>query len=88
MIQKIGHEGSVIRQILAHPQGNRLTRKQTVPTYMAHKHSQGPQIEDDPTHSHAFSIEWDSDDQAYSRCILDLCTPTGLSLKVLLLSYC
>ena len=57
MIQKIGHEGSVIRQILAHPQGNRLTRKQTVPTYMAHKHSQGPQIEDDPTHSHAFLIE-------------------------------
>lgn len=57
MIQKIGHEGSVIRQILAHPQGNRLTRKQTVPTYMAHKHSQGPQIEDDPTHSHASLFE-------------------------------
>ena len=57
MIQKIGHEGSVIRQILAHPQGNRLTRKQTVPTYMAHKHSQGPQTEDDPTHSHASLFE-------------------------------
>ena len=55
---------------------------------MAHKHSQGPQLKDDPTHSHAFSIEWDSDDQAYSICILDLCIPAGLSLKVLLLSYC
>ena len=54
---------------------------------MAHKHSQGPQIADDPTHSHAFLIKWDSDDQAYSIRILDLCTPAGLSLKVLL-SYC
>ena len=87
MIQKTGREGSVIRQILAHPQGNRL-KGNKLPTYMAHKHSQGPQRQDDPTHSHAFSMEWDSDDQAYSICILDLCTPAGLSLKGLLLSYC
>ena len=60
-----------------------------MPTYMAHKHSsQGPQTEDDPTHSHAFSMEWDSDDLAYPICILDLCTPAGLSLKGFLLSYC
>lgn len=52
MIQKIRHEGSIIRQILAHSQGNRFTRKQTVPTYMSHKHSERPKIEDDPTHSH------------------------------------
>ena len=87
MIQKIGREGSVIRQILAHPQVNRLKEKKTVPTYMAHKHCQRPQIEDDSTHTHAFLIEWDSNDQTYSICILDLCTPAGLSLKVLL-SYC
>lgn len=52
MIQKIRHEGSIIRQILAHPQSNRFTRKQTVPTYMPHIHSQGPKTGDDPAHSH------------------------------------
>lgn len=86
MIQKIGREGSVIRQVLAHPQGNRLKENKLPPPIPAHKHSQGPQRQDDPTHSHAFSMEWDSDDQAYSICILDLCTPAGLSLKGLLLS--
>lgn len=52
MIQKIRHEGSIVRQILAHPQGNRFTRKQTVSNYMPHKHSQKPKTEDDPTHCH------------------------------------
>ena len=56
-VQKMRHEGSIIRQILAHPEGNRFTRKQTVSTYTPHKHRQGPQNEDDPTHSRASSTE-------------------------------
>lgn len=59
MIQKIRHEGSIIRQILTHPQGNRFTRKQTVPTYMLHKHGQGPKVRDNPIHSHPSWI-WES----------------------------
>lgn len=52
VVQEVGHEGGVVRQVLAHPQDDGLAGEQAVPSRGGHPDIQNPQGAQHPAKSH------------------------------------